>query len=228
MKKIAILSILFAVLSGLTATAQKQSIPPASHAGWQELFSGDLSDANYTKGIWTFENRILTASKDECIWTKKEYRNFILDLDFKTEENTNSGVIVYCTNTKDWIPNSVEIQILDDYGPEWVTVAPTWKCGAVFGHLTPSREAVKKAGKWNHFTITCKGQMIQVMLNGDMVTQMNMALWTDGKKNPDGSEIPSWLPTPFAKLPTYGYIGLQGKHADASIWFRNLKIKEID
>ncbi len=228
MNKIAIFSILLAFLSILTATAQKQSISPSSNPGWQELFTGNLSDANYTKGIWTFENGILTASKDECIWTKKEYRNFILDLEFKTEENTNSGVVVYCTNTKDWIPNSVEIQILDDFGPEWATAAPTWKCGAIFGHLAPSKEAVKKAGEWNHFTITCQGQMIEVILNGERVTRMNMALWTDGKKNPDGSEIPSWLPTPFAKLPVYGYIGLQGKHADARIWFRNLKIKEIE
>jgi hypothetical protein len=30
---------------------------------------------------------------------------------------------------------------------------------------------------------------------------------------PDGSEIPSWLSTPFAELPTHGNIGLQGKHA---------------
>ncbi len=231
MKKIAILTLLLAGISILAVSAQNLSIPPASHPDsrdWQDLLSENLSDANYTKGIWTFENGILTASKDECIWTKKEYKNFILDLEFKTEENTNSGVVVYCTNTKDWIPNSVEIQILDDFGPEWATAAPTWKCGAIFGHLAPSQEAVKKAGEWNHFTITCQGQMIDVMLNGEMITRMNMALWTDGKKNPDGSEIPSWLPTPFAKLPTYGYIGLQGKHADARIWFRNIKIKEIE
>ena len=41
------------------------------------------------------------------------------------------------------------------------------------------------------------------------------------------SEIPSWLPTPFAELPTKGYIGLQGKHGDANIFFRNVRIAGI-
>jgi hypothetical protein len=65
------------------------------------------------------------------------------------------------------------------------------------------------------------------MLNGEMVTEMNMNLWTSAEKNPDGSEIPSWLSTPFSELPTKGYIGFQGKHGDAQIYFRNIKIKEI-
>jgi len=29
-------------------------------------------------------------------------------------------------------------------------------------------------------------------------------------------------------LPTHGRVGLQGKHAGAPIYFRNVKIKEID
>jgi len=57
---------------------------------------------------------------------------------------------------------------------------------------------------------------------------MDMNLWTSAEKNPDGTEIPSWLSTPFAELPTNGFIGLQGKHADARIYFRHIKIKEID
>jgi hypothetical protein len=76
-------------------------------------------------------------------------------------------------------------------------------------------------------TITCKGKMIYVMLNGELVTEMDMSKWTSAKTNPDGSEIPSWLSTPFAELPTKGRIGLQGKHAGAPIFFRNVKIKEL-
>jgi hypothetical protein len=86
---------------------------------------------------------------------------------------------------------------------------------------------VKKAGEWNHMTVTCKGQMIWVMLNGMQVNEMNMALWTSAKTNPDGSEIPAWLSTPFASLATNGKIGLQGKHAGAPIYFRNVKVKSL-
>jgi hypothetical protein len=121
----------------------------------------------------------------------------------------------------------VEIQIADDFADEWAKSPKTWQCAAIFGHLAPSKSLVKKAGEWNHMTITCKGPMIYVMLNGEQVTEMDMKKWTSATKNPDGSEIPKWLSTPFEKLPTHGRIGLQGKHAGKPIYFRNVKISEI-
>lgn len=194
---------------------------------WQPLFSDDLSNAMDEKGVWTFEDEILTASEDACIFTQTEYENFVIDLEFKNEEGTNSGVIVYCTDRSNWIPNSVEIQIGDDYyfkDKGWV---PNYMCGGVFGHLAPSETAVKKAGEWNHMNIRCEGQNIKVTLNGIVTAEMDMALWTSGTKNPDGSDIPSWLPTPFAEMPTKGYIGFQGKHGEANIYFRNVKITQL-
>ncbi|MBN1346606.1 MAG: DUF1080 domain-containing protein [Phycisphaerae bacterium] len=208
----------------------KLEIPPESHpdsSGWDDLFKPDLSNAIKPKGIWTVENGELTASQDKAIWTKKDYDNFVIDLEFKTADGSNSGVIVYCSNIKNWIPNSVEIQIADDYAEKWAKSPKTWQCGAIFGHLAPSKRTVKKPGEWNRFTITCKDNMIYVMLNGETVTTMDMKKWTSAKKNPDGSEIPGWLSKPKAELPTHGKIGLQGKHAGAPIWFRNIKIKEI-
>lgn len=199
----------------------------AQNGEWQPLFTENLSNAKYDKGVWTIENGVLTASEDQCIWTKHEYENFILDLEFKNAEGTNSGVIVYCTNTKNWIPNSVEIQIADDYAEKWAKAVKNWQCAAIFGHLAASESRVKKPGEWNKMTITCKEQDITVELNGKVVTEMDMSLWTSGKVNPDGSEIPSWLSTPFAELETKGKIGLQGKHGDATIWFRDIRVKEL-
>nr|CEP33328.1 hypothetical protein KV8917_870001 [Klebsiella variicola] len=89
-------------------------------------------------------------------------------------------------------------------------------------------QVVKKPGEWNHLRIRANGQKISVVLNGRKVTEMDMSQWTSGTHNPDGSEIPSWLPTPFAELPTNGMIGLQGKHGDATVWFRNVKIRELN
>jgi hypothetical protein len=197
--------------------------PPA--AEWAGLFAPDLSDAEYPAGVWTFADGVLTASEDQVIWTKKEYENFTLDLEFKTEPGTNSGVIVYATDTSNWIPNSVEIQIADDFAEQWAKAPATWHCGAVFGHLAPAKSLVKKPGEWNRFVITCAGPKITVALNGETVTEMDMTLWTSAKTNPDGSEIPAWLSKPLAEQPTRGRIGLQGKHAGAPIYFRNLKIK---
>jgi hypothetical protein len=207
------------------------SIPPKTHpdvSQWQDLFAPDLSNATFPEGIWTFADGVLTAGEDQVIWSKTDYDNFIIDLEFKTEDGTNSGVIVYCTNMENWIPNSVEIQIADDFSEKWAKMPKTWQCGAIFGHLAASKSMVKKPGLWNRFTVTCKDKLVYVMLNGSLVTEMNMDLWTSAKKNPDGSDIPSWLSTPFAELPTHGHIGLQGKHAGAPIYFRNIKIKVLD
>jgi hypothetical protein len=230
MKKLFFIASLAIAILTLQFCSQKTEIPPNTHpntAGWSELFAADLSDAEFADSVWTLDDGILTASKDECIFTKKDFQSFILDLEFKTADSTNSGVIVYCTDTKNWIPNSVEIQIADDFAKVWAESPKTWQCGAIFGHLAPSMSMVKKPGEWNHYTITCKGKMIWVMLNGMQVNEMNMALWTSAKNNPDGSEIPSWLSTPFAELANHGRIGLQGKHAGAPIYFRNIKILEL-
>lgn len=229
-KKTIVLTMISSVVF-LQSCTEKIPVPPKAHpdvSQWQDLFAADLSNAAFPKGVWTFENGVLTASEDQVIWSKKDYDDFIIDLEFKTENGTNSGVIVYCTDMENWIHNSVEVQIADDFAEQWAKSPKTWHCGAIFGHLAPTKSMVKKPGQWNRFTVTCKDKMIYVMLNGQMVTEMNMDLWTSATKNPDGSDIPSWLSTPFAKLPTHGNIGLQGKHAGAPIYFRKVKIKELD
>jgi len=207
-------------------------LPPKAHPdskAWENLFTEDLSNAAFPKGVWTVKDGELTASKDECIWTKKEYENFILDLEFKTAPGSNSGVIIYNSDTKNWIPNSIEIQILDDYADKWQKTAKTWHCAGLFGRLAPAKEGVvKKPGEWNRMTVIGKGTLVYVLLNGELTVAADMKKWTSAKKNPDGSDIPAWLSKPMAELATKGVIGLQGKHGDAPIFFRNVKIKQLD
>jgi hypothetical protein len=219
------------ILGGVSACKKAEEPAPAAAApatpAWTDLFAADLSNAEFPAGVWTVADGVRTASEDQCIWTKADYENFVLDLEFMTAPGTNSGVIVYCTDIAEWIPNSVEIQIADDFAEEWAKEPATWHCGAIFGHLAPTKSLVKKPGEWNHYAITCAGQRITVELNGEKVTDMDMGLWTSAKVNPDGSEIPAWLSRPFAELATRGRIGLQGKHAGAPIYFRNIKIRDI-
>ena len=228
MKKLFIVSLLLGFLGSACSRGSYNSHPNTSKAGWRDLFKTDLSNAINPKNIWTYENNILTASEDMTLWSDKEYTNFSIDLEFKTASGTNSGVVVHASNTDNWIPNSVEIQIADDYSEEWSKAPATWQCGAIFGRKAPVKSNVKKPGEWNKYTITCKDKLIWVVLNGELVNQIDMSLWTDPKKNPDGTEIPAWLNKPLATLPLTGHVGLQGKHAGAPIYFRNVKIKEID
>ncbi len=218
-----VLALMLAVSQAARCAESKAEHPDSSN--WKNLFAADLSDTIFPAGVWTVADGVLTASKDQCIWTKAEYENFVLDLEFKTDDGTNSGVFVYCSNVEKFIPNSVEIQIADDFAAKWAKSPATWRCAAFFGHKPATASAVRKPGQWNRMTITCRGPIISVVLNGQAVNDIDLRQWTSAKKNPDGSDIPPWLSRPWCELPTRGHVGLQGKHAGAPIYFRNLKIK---
>jgi hypothetical protein len=201
---------------------------PESAEGFKPLFDDGLTNAERPGDVWTVEDGVLTASEDRCIWTTETYDDFVLDLEFKNMPGTNSGVIVYCSDTKNWIPNAVEVQIADDHAEKWANSPETWQCAAIFGHVPPTSHPVKQPGEWNRMTIYCQGPEINVVLNGEHVTYMDMTQFTSAKTNPDGSEIPRWLSKPKAKLATKGKVGFQGKHGDATIFFRNIQIKTLD
>jgi hypothetical protein len=230
MKKIQ--TILCFLFIGITfnAFAQNKSIVVQGQPmgkGWKDLFGNNLSKAIYDKSIWKDSSGVITASKDDAIWSFDEYDDFILDLDFQNADGTNSGVIVHATDIVEWIPNSVEIQIADDYSKQWSKAAPTWQCAAIFGRKPATNKSLKPAGEWNHFTITCKGKMISIILDGTLVNECNMDDFTSSKVNPDGSTVPSWLKNPMSTLALRGHIGLQGKHAGAPIYFRNVKVFKL-
>jgi hypothetical protein len=227
---------LLASLAWATVIRADEDVPPKTHpdsSGWQDLFSPDLSNANCLKPVWSFRDGVLTATEDELLWTKQPYDDCIVDLEFKNAPGANSGVFVHANDLtgKGWgISHFLEIQIQDDFDARWAGVPDKWLCGACFGYLAPTKIAVKKPGEWNRMTVTCKGPMVFVLLNGEMVTEMDMRKWTSAKKNPDGSDIPAHLNKPLAELPTKGSIGLQGLHGrgvPAPVYFRNLKVKTL-
>ncbi len=229
MKRLLFITVL---VMGFCATAQAQypsdDHPDTTTEGWMDLFDAGLTNAIHPDGVWSVTDGVLTATEDQAIWSEAEYDNFVLDLEFKTAAGTNSGVIVYVSDIDEWIPNSVEIQIADDYAEQWAEAPANWQCGAIFGHLAATKRMVKQPGEWNRYTITAIDEHIWVMLNGELVNTLDMSLFTSAETNPDGSEIPAWLSKPLAELPTSGRIGFQGKHAGAPIWFRNIKIKVIE
>ena len=201
--------------------------PDTAGPDWHPLFADDLSNAIDPDGVWHITDGVLTASADRELWTERRYDRFVLDLEFRNAEGTNSGVIVYASDLDDWIPNSVEIQIADDFAPQWAEAPASWRAGAIFGHQAPVVSAVNEPGMWNRMTITARGPRLQIMLNGRLVNDVDLRQFTSATINPDGSEIPEWLSRPLAEIPHQGHIGLQGRHGEADIWFRNLRIREL-
>ena len=95
---------LMAIGLGLAIPARAEdAMPPRVHPdsrNWQNLFRSDLADAIAPQGVRAFQDGVLTATKDENIWTKKEYADCMIDLEFKTSPSSNSGVFVYGSDLK--------------------------------------------------------------------------------------------------------------------------------
>ena len=180
-------------------------------------------------GVWHPAGRRgeITANKDSALWTKAEYANFALDFEYKLEPGANSGVLIYGSDTKNWIPNTVEVQLLDDYAEKWSKDPAYMLNASLYGHCAPTKQTVRHAGEWNRMTVFARGQNIQVICNGEKVLDADLSRWTDAKKNPDGTDIPPWLSRPWADLPTKGKIGFQGMHGKSRPYFRNIRIRPL-
>ena len=224
-----------ALLATAVAGCADSSMPPvAGHADakpWGALIADDLSDttlaANNKDHAWVLESPGTWRSDiDRMLFTRESYENFVLDLEFKNAPGTNGGVILYCSDVVKWVPNSVEVQVADDTFAKW-RADPKTRCGSFYGRQPATKFLVRKPGEWNHYTITCIGKKVRVELNGETVNSFDIARFTDAKVNPDGSKAPGWLSNPPAGLPQKGRIGFQGKHGDAPVWYRNIRIREL-
>ncbi|MDO4587541.1 MAG: DUF1080 domain-containing protein [Planctomycetia bacterium] len=186
------------------------------------LFGNNLEEADFPEGAWSInEDGEMTATEDQVIWTKEKYASFVCSFDFKLSPHTNGGFLIQCSDKENWIPNTIEIQLLDDYGQE-----PNYhSCGSIYGFQAPSENATKQPGEWNSMTVICMGREIQIILNGKMINRIDTAEWTDNAKSPSGTDIEEkFHGHSLASAEPYGYIGFQGLHGNAPMIIRNAKI----
>jgi hypothetical protein len=209
-----------ALLGGLATTRAVAAGHPNTK-GWPDLFAPDLSNA-VQETPWKLENGVLVATSHGTLWTKDSYSNFILDLEFKVAKESNSGVFLRSSNTKN-ILAALEIQVHDSTdGTKYGMV------GAIYDAKPPTKNMSKPIGEWNHYTITCRDSKVAVVFNGETVIDVDLNDWTTPKKNPDGT--PNKFPVALKDYGRNGPLGFQGLHgkAQAPVWYRNVKIKKLD
>ncbi|HDP36002.1 MAG TPA: DUF1080 domain-containing protein [Candidatus Hydrogenedentes bacterium] len=188
---------------------------------YEPLFEDDLSNAIFAEGGWVVEDGVLTAKGKGDIWTKARYGNFILALEFKCAEKTNSGVFIRCGALDEWLHTCIEVQILqnnDDYDN------PKHHCGGIFDCLEPVTQMVREPGEWNKYIIVAKDNILWVFLNNELVTYMDLDKWTEPHKNPDGTR--NKFKNAYKDMPREGHIGLQYHGQD--VWFRNIRLEPLD
>ena len=137
----------------------------------------------------------------------REYGDFVLELEFKCEDgHTNSGVFLRVPGvptSDDYIYHAFEIQI--DEAAEGI-----YQTGAVYDAEAPAPHVKNPPGEWNHFQIAFVGDRITVDMNGTRVID--------------------WVAEPRGKVADFaprGYIGLQNHHDPNAVYFRNIRVKEV-
>ncbi len=188
----------------------------------EPLFGENLEKADCDKNIWQFnEAGEMFASKDAAIWSQEKIGDCVISFEYKLSEHANGGFLIKCSDKGNWIPNTVEIQLLDDAGTE-----PNYHGNAAFyGYQAPKKVLTKPAGEWNKMVVFCKGSKIKIWLNGEFVNEMDMSQWTDKKVSPNGTEIEGkFQGKALADADTVGFVGFQGLHGQSYIYYRNVKI----
>ncbi len=199
--------------------------------GFVTLFNGkDLS--GWIAGpdnSWVVRDGELTVNRDmdgrehnfDYLWTRDTYGDFVLDLEFKVVEGTNSGIFFRTVDLKDPVYTGIEIQVANSYGRERITKNGT--AGAVYDCREPSQNAIRPPGEWNRCRLTCRGTRIEVVLNGAQVVEMDLDRWTTPRENPDGT--PNKFPRALRDFARVGHLGLQDH--GRPVWYRNIRVKRL-
>lgn len=191
---------------------------------WRELFNGrDLSGwrTNVTN-MWVVKDGAITWKESAVdLWTAEQFGDFELELEFKCSAGCNSGVFIRTADPADNVQTGLEVQIWDSGG---VSKLEKHHCAAIYDALAPAVNAERPIGEWNQLKIVAQRSVVQVHLNGQLVTDMDLKRWTEAGKNPDGTA--NKFKRPLRDFPRRGYIGLQDHHK--MVQFRNVRIRELN
>ena len=204
------------------------------------LFDGTNTDQwEFRPGGWVIDNDALTCRMETVkqkngqtrtrgmgyIWTKQDYGDFDLSLQYKLSETANSGVFFRC-DPNNPVQGGFEIQLLDNQGFQRIKGKRNGKNlnGAFYDAMAPLADPAKPVGQWNHFRLICKGPSIRVLINDVTVVDANVDDWSTAGENPDGST--NKFKTPLKDLPRTGRIGFQN-HGQVA-WFKDVRITAAD
>jgi hypothetical protein len=225
-----LLAVVFVALPLTVALAEENTLTDKEKAdGWQLLFDGKS-----TKGWLNSKEQPVPETNVQAdglnphptnymLIYDKPQANFVLSLEFKLSPKCNSGVFVRTWPLtprpgKDVGFNGIEIAIDDTKGADFHDT------GAIYDLVKPSKNAMKPVGEWNKMVVTCDKSKIEVELNGDVVTKMDLDQWPEKNKRPDGSAHK--FDVAYKEHPRKGYIGLQDHGSDC--WYRNIKLKPLE
>jgi hypothetical protein len=159
-------------------------------SGWQPR------EADKPNG-WVVENGALyNKTPGNDLLTTAKFRDFKLHAEFNLPKGSNSGI---------YLRGRYEMQIEDNFGKP----ASNKGIGAIYGFLTPSKNASKPAGEWQTVDITLVGRKVTIVLNGEKII--------------DNEEIPGITGGALDSAEGQpGPLYIQGDHGP--VWFRKVTL----
>jgi hypothetical protein len=135
------------------ARGESAAVVPAGGSHW-EVVDGSLMACGEPVGYLTSD---------------QSYKNFVLSLEFRCSEDTNSGVYVRSPQEN----GGYEVQI-------WKQQAAGYNTGAIVGTAKTARDYKFKPDQWNTYQITADGDHLTVVLNGETTLDVHDARFPEG------------------------------------------------
>jgi len=214
-------------------------------AGWKLLFDGDKPDnwRGYQKdhfpAAWIVEDgalKIQGSGRGEAgaedggdIIYDKKFSDFHLKLEWKVSKGGNAGIFYRGQELDkfDFIwKTAPEMQVLDNVNHPDAKKGKNGnrKAGSLYDLIPADPQNAKPYGEWNQAEVIAKGKDIYHVQNGDTVVQYTIGSERMQELIAD-SKWPGINPN-WGDIAMEGYIGLQDHGND--VWFRNIKIKELE
>ena len=120
---------------------------------------------------WEVVNGVLTACGEPAgyLTSDQSFKDFVLSLEFRCGEDTNSGVFVRSPKET----GGYEVQI-------WRQQPAGYNTGAIVGTAKTSRDFRFKPDQWNRYEITADGDHLVVVLNGETTLDVHDAKFAEG------------------------------------------------
>ncbi len=186
-------------------------------SAWQSASGGAVGE-----GWKMVDGTIHRADKGGDIFSKKEYGDFILDIEWKISEGGNSG-IKYRVASYGKQMLGPEYQVLDDdKHPDGQKREGRRKTGGLYDFFQPNEmKVLNPPGHWNHTRIVARGTQFQHWLNGYKVLQYDTTS-EDWKRE---LALSKFAKTEGFNTNARGRIMLQD-HGD-EVWYRDITVQEL-
>ena len=163
---------------GQNAGAQKQgkaAAPagaPAQGSNPRACSTGMGRAAQAGASHWEVVDGLLVPCGEPAgyLTSKENFKDFVLDVDFRTGDDTNSGIFIRSPEGN----GGYEVQI-------WKSQPQGYNTGSIVGTAKTEGEFKFVPGQWNHYEITANGDHFIVVLNGMKTLDVHDSKFAEGR-----------------------------------------------